>query len=134
MIYGRSNPSVRALFGEVDTFMGFIGGEKERFVSNPRVVEALQDRALAMDARRAGSVEMTRERAMLDQNPQFLWPSSSVLVELAQANGVKIARDQVILNSPIVVFSWDNVAAGLVKAGLAEPAGGACFHADLKAC
>jgi hypothetical protein len=133
VIYGRSNPAVRALFGEVDTYTGFIGGEKERFVANPRVLDALRDRALAMNARRAGSIEMTREKALLDQKPQYLWPSSSILVDLARDSGVKIARDQVILNSPIVIYSWDNVAAGLVGAGLAEPAGGACFHLDLKA-
>lgn len=131
VIVARNNPAFRGLFGEVETYTGFIGGEKERFVANPKVISALRHDALAMNARRAGSVEMTRERALLDQKPQFLWPSSSVLVELARANGVSFVRDQVILNSPIVVYSWDSVAKGLVATGFAEAADGACYHLDL---
>ena len=86
---------------------------------------------LILDARRAGSVEMARERALLDQKPQFLWPSSSVMVEIARAAGVTISRDQVIFNSPIVLYSWDRVADGLVKAGYAEGAGGPRYFVDL---
>ncbi len=74
---------------------------------------------------------MVRERALLDQKPQFLWPSSSVLVEVARASGVKISRDQVIFNSPIVLYSWDRVADGLVKGGLAQAAGGPRYKIDL---
>src|SRR5262249_21913640 len=84
-----------------------------------------------LDARRAGSVEMVRERALLDQKPSFLWPSSSVLVEVARNSGLKISRDQVIFNSPIVLYSWDRIADGLVKGGFAEPAGGPRYTVDL---
>jgi hypothetical protein len=75
---------------------------------------------------------MVREHALLDQKPQFLWPSSSVLVDVAQASGVKISRDQVIFNSPIVLYSWDHVADGLVKGGYAEDAGGPRYRVDLQ--
>src|SRR5258707_1338766 len=76
------------------------GGEKEGFLANARVRDLLERRfGLILDARRAGSVEMVRERALLDQKPQFLWPSSSVLVEVARNSGLKISRDQVIFNS-----------------------------------
>src|SRR5262249_35032787 len=63
--------------------------------------------------------------------PQFLWPSSSVLVDLARSSGVRISRDQVIFNSPIVLYSWDRIADGLVKGGFAEPAGGPRYTVDL---
>ncbi|TCR68629.1 hypothetical protein [Bosea sp. BK604] len=133
-LYGRSNPLIRGYLGETTKLSGFIGGEKERFVADPDVVTALRRRAgLELDARRAGSIEMARERAILDQKPQFLWPSSSVVVDLARASGVKIRRDQVILNSPIVVYSWDNVAKGLVAGGFAKADGDLRYRLDLSA-
>jgi hypothetical protein len=75
---------------------------------------------------------MVRERALLDQHPQFLWPSSSVLVEVARSSGLKLSRDQVIFTSPIVLYSWDRIADGLVRGGFAQPAGGPRYTIDLE--
>ena len=131
-LYLRDHPEIAGRFGEAKHLFGFAGGEKEGFIANPHVKSVLEQRfGLILDARRAGSVEMVRERALLDQKPQFLWPSSSVLVEVARASGLKISRDQVIFNSPIVLYSWDRIADGLVKGGFAEPAGGPRYKADL---
>jgi hypothetical protein len=131
-VYLRGHPEIAGHLGEARHLFGFAGGEKEGFLSNARVRDVLERRfGLILDARRAGSVEMVRERALLDQKPQFLWPSSSVLVEVARASGVKISRDQVIFNSPIVLYSWDRVADGLVKGGLAQAAGGPRYKVDL---
>src|ERR1700754_879707 len=131
-VYLRQPPEIAGRFGEPKRLFGFAGGEKEGFLANARVRNLLERRfGLVLDARRAGSVEMVRERALLDQKPQFLWPSSSVLVEVARASGVKISRDQVVFNSPIVLYSWDRIADGLVKAGFAEPAGGPRYTIDL---
>ena len=131
-LFLRNHPEIAGSMGEARKLFGFVGGEKEGFVSNARVREVLRSRfGLTLDARRAGSVEMVREKALLDQKPQFLWPSSSVLVEVARASGVKISRDQVIFNSPIVAYSWDRIADGLVKGGFAEPAGGPRYKIDL---
>jgi len=131
-LYLRDHPQIAGRFGEAKTLFGFAGGEKEGFLQNQRVRDLLKNRfGLVLDARRAGSVEMVRERALLDQKPQFLWPSSSVLVEVARASGLKISRDQVVFNSPIVLYSWDRVADGLVKAGYAESAGGPRYFVDL---
>jgi hypothetical protein len=124
-LYLREHPEIAGRFGEPKKLFGFAGGEKEGFLANARVHDLLERRfGLVLDARRAGSVEMVRERALLDQHPQFLWPSSSVLVEVARSSGLKLSRDQVIFTSPIVLYSWDRVADGLVKGGFAEPAGG----------
>ena len=132
VVYGRNSPALRNLLGDDVKLFGFIGGEKERFLADPDVVSALRRRqGLELDARRAGSVEMTPESSLLDQNPQFLWPSSSGFVDLARNAGVTIRRDQVILNSPLVVYSWDSIARGLVGAGLAQPGGDAHFRLDL---
>jgi hypothetical protein len=131
-VYLRGHPEIAGRFGEARKLFGFAGGEKESFLNNARVRSVLERRfGIILDARRAGSVEMVRERALLDQKPQFLWPSSSVLVEMARSSGVKISRDQVIFNSPIVLYSWDRIADGLVKGGFAEPAGGPRYTVDL---
>lgn len=131
-VYLRQHPEIAGRFGEPKRLFGFAGGEKEGLLANARVRSLLERRfGLILDARRAGSVEMVRERTLLDQKPQFLWPSSSVLVEVARNSGVKISRDQVIFNSPIVLYSWDRIADGLVKGGFAEPAGGPRYTIDL---
>jgi hypothetical protein len=128
----RDHPELIGYVGEPTRLFGFIGGEKEGFVGNRRVREALAHGfGLTLDARRAGSVEMVREKALLDQKPDFLWPSSSILVEVARASGVKIQRDRVVLNSPIVLYSWDGIAEGLVKTGYAQPVGGPRYRIDL---
>ncbi len=130
-VYGENSPVLRGYLGETTKLFGFIGGEKERLLADPDVVSVLRHQGFELDARRAGSVEMSRERAILDQHPQFLWPSSSGFVDLARQNGVAIRRDQVILNSPIVVYCWDTIAQGLVGAGLAQPDGGLRYKLDL---
>lgn len=131
-LYLRDHPEIAGRMGEPTRLFGFAGGEKEGFLNNPKVRKLLEGRfGFILDARRAGSVEMVRERALLDQNPQFLWPSSSVMVELARDSGLKIQRDQVIFNSPIVLYSWDKIANGLVKGGYAEAAGGPRYFVDL---
>ena len=131
-VFLRQHPEIGGRFGEPKRLFGFAGGEKEGFLSNARVRSLLQSSyGLILDARRAGSVEMVREPALLGQKPQFLWPSSSVLVEVARSSGVKISRDQVIFNSPIVLYSWDRIADGLVKGGIAQPAGGPRYTVDL---
>jgi len=42
-----------------------------------------------------------------------------------------MSRDQVIFTSPIVLYSWDRIADGLVKGGFAQPAGGPRYTIDL---
>ena len=98
---------------------GFVGGEKMPLLASEKVKALLADTFhFALDARQAGSVEMVREPSLLSQNPQFLWPSSDVMVDIAKQSNVKILRSQVIVNSPIVIYSWEPVAQGLMQAGI----------------
>jgi hypothetical protein len=128
----RNNPQIAGHLGEAVKLLGFYGGEKQAFLANPKVKDILSRRhGFALDARRAGSVEMIRERPILDQKPQFLWPSASVLVEMARQSGIAISREQIVLTSPVVLYSWDTVAEGLVKAGYATSAGGPRYRVNL---
>ncbi len=114
----RGSPAMRGLLGDVATLRGYAGGEKMAFIQNPKTIAALKHLGLALNAERAGSVDQVRDPQLLGTKPQFLWPSSSPLVELARKNA-KVLRDQVIFNSPIVIYSWTPFAEGLVRAGIA---------------
>ncbi len=129
----RDRPELQGLLGNRQSLSGFIGGEKEAFLSDPDVVRALGSRGLSIEGRVAGSVEMVREQALLSQRPQFLWPSSSIMVDIARQNGVRIRDDRVVLNTPVVVYSWQPIAEGLMQAGLVTRSGAGHYHLDLKA-
>lgn len=132
-VYLKDSPELVALFGEPTRLKGFIGGEKKAFVGNPAVVRVLARELYALDAQVAGSVEMVRERSLLSQSPDFLWPSSSVIVDIAKRSGLKVRRDQVVLNAPIVVYCWRDIAEGLARKGIVGRMPGGHFTIDLLA-
>lgn len=100
---------------------GFIGGEKLDFVKNPKVRDLLARRhGLTLDARRAGSIEMVSDGVLTRQQPQWLWPASAVMTQLARRNGLPVRRDEVVFNSPLVLYSWSPVVEALEKAGFVE--------------
>lgn len=129
----KDRPELQGLLGSRTQLSGFIGGEKLSFVQDPDVVDALGSYGLQLNARVAGSVEMVREQALLSQNPAFLWPSSSIMVDLARQSGVNVRNDQVVLNSPVVIYSWQPVADGLMKQGLVEVTSTKQYQLDLAA-
>ena len=129
----KDRPELQGLLGEKTRLFGFLGGEKRSFIEDPDVEKALRGWGLDLDARVAGSVEMVREPALLSQNPQFLWPSSSTMVDIARQNGVKIRHDQIVLNSPIVIYSWEPVVEGLKKNGMVATSASGHNEFDLAA-
>jgi hypothetical protein len=130
-VFLRGRPDMRGLVGETATVTGYAGGEKMAFIQNPKTVDALKRRGLVMAADREGSVDQVRDPTLLGRKPDFLWPSSAPLVELAKKNA-KVLKDQVIFNSPLVIYSWAPIADGLVKAGLATKEA-AHYKVDCKA-
>lgn len=129
----KDRPELQGLFGTRTKLSGFIGGEKQSFVEDQEVIKALASYGLQLDSRVAGSVEMVREQALLSQKPAFLWPSSSIMVDLARKSGVSVRDDQVVLNSPVVVYSWQPVVDGLMKHGLVTKTPGGQHQLDLAA-
>jgi ABC-type Fe3+ transport system substrate-binding protein len=112
---------------------GFVGGEKKGFLANPQTISALRSNGFTLTGRQAGSVEMVREPTLLQQNPQFLWPSSSVMVQIARDNGVAVRKQEVVLNSPLVIYSWETVADSLAKTGIVKAAADGTRTIDLTA-
>ena len=138
MLQSDDGGGLAGLFrGAPDTqAMGYIGGEKRNFMGNPQVQEILQDRYdLTVDARRAGSLEMVTDAALISQDPDFYWPASQVSRELARSNGITPVQTEIIFNSPIVLYSWSPVAEALVDYGIARPLtdGQAAFAVDTEA-
>src|SRR5262249_14507889 len=100
--------------------MGVVGGEKLNLMEDPEVQQNLARRyGIKLDLRRAGGIEMVMDQRLLDQKPQFLWPSSQVIAELAKERGLGIRKDENIFNSPIVLYTWSPIASALEAAGLA---------------
>lgn len=131
VVYLKSRPDMRGLVGQSATLKGFVGGEKMAFLANPKTIDALKHRGFELDADRQGSVEQVRDPQLLGRKPDFLWPSSAPLVELAKKNA-KVLNDKVIFNSPIVIYSWESIADGLVKVGMATKEA-AHYKVDAKA-
>src|SRR5262245_58173880 len=118
---GRLRTLVTGEVADQVTLWGFIGGEKVDLVRNKKVADLLHRRyGITLDARRAGSVEMVSDPALIGQHPQWLWPASSVLVQLARRNGLPVRRDDIVFNSPLVLYSWSPVVEALIKAGYVE--------------
>ena len=98
---------------------------KRKASGHPRVRGLLERRfGLILDAAACRIGRDGARRALLDQKPQFLWPSSSVLVEVARNSGLKISRDQVIFNSPSCSIRGTASPMASLKAALPSlPAG-----------
>jgi len=107
---------------------GFIGGEKLDFVRSQNVRDLLMRRhGVTLDARRAGSVEMVSDPTLISQKPEWVWPASNVLIQLARRSGLQVRRDEIVFNSPIVVYSWSPVVEVLTRRGYIEEQSGALY-------
>ncbi len=100
----------------------FVGGEKMSFLKDPRVVTILKDRyGITVEAAKAGSLEMV-QTAMPGKD--VLWPSTAAAVDLFAAHGGTWVAKENLFSSPLVVDSFDTVAAGLQTAGMVSERGG----------
>jgi hypothetical protein len=127
---GGSQPFVPTRKDAV-TVHGYAGGEKVGFLADPEVQKYIQDKyGLLIDAHKAGSTEMVD----LDLKQQdFIWPSSSIAAELYEKKYGKPRREEQIFSSPLVLYSWDEVVAGLAPQGLVKQDPGGWYTCDLAA-
>jgi hypothetical protein len=101
------------------TVGGYVGGEKMHLLQNEEVIRILAEKHdIAVDATKAGSVEMV---SGLDTSEKdFLWPSNDIAVEFFRMNGGKIDQQQIVFNSPIVIYTGWNIANALIREGIVE--------------
>lgn len=109
------------------TLTGYVGGEKSEFLRNERIRAILAERyGVALNPTKAGSIEMVTslDRSGMD----FVWPSNDFAVELlrthvspgASKGHSTIRKEQIVFNSPIVIYAGWNIANALIREGIVE--------------
>lgn len=96
---------------------GYVGGEKIGLLEDEEVQDILRDRyRLVIDYAKAGSIDMVTDDA---EGRDFLFPSNQTALELyKQVHGDPV-KSEIILNTPIVLYTRSAVAQALVDGGLA---------------
>lgn len=95
---------------------GLLGGEKIGLFQNKKFKDFVKKNYnLTMDYRKAGSFEMVKGDLT---GQDYLFPSSQLALELFKHEGQKASRDEIIFNTPIVLYSYKPVVDALVKEGI----------------
>ena len=104
---------------------GFIGGEKIPLVENEQFKQkAKKSYGLNMDYRKEGSLAM----ASVDTSDKdYLWPSSQLALELFRKNGGKDLQNEIVFNTPIVLYSRKIVVDALIDQGVVHEENGVHF-------
>lgn len=95
---------------------GYIGGEKIPLVENENFKEKVKKTyGLSMDYRKEGSLAMAESDT---EGKDYLWPSSQLALELFRKNGGKDVQNEIVFNTPIVLYSRKLVVDALKKEGI----------------
>lgn len=104
---------------EIIEVVGSIGSEKAPFHEDEEVKKILHEKyGIVVNWKKEGSFEMVQgDTSGLD----FLFPSSQVAYELFKnEHGELVKANDVIFNSPIVLYSWQPIGEALVDQGVAK--------------
>lgn len=109
---------------------GTIGGEKLGLFDDEAVKGMLdkQYRIASVSVTKAGSLDMVRGEPGPDQD--FLWPSTQIASEIYKERHTGKSGTEIVLNSPIVLYSWDIVTDALVKQGIVKQTQGTYYVVD----
>lgn len=122
---------VRNITTEAMVIRGYVGGEKMGFFDDEEVRALLKKKYnIQVDAIKTGSYEMaTQELEGID----FIFPSSQIALEyFKETNPKKTIRTERIFQSPIVIYSWTDIADLVVKQGMAKKIKAEHYTLDLK--
>jgi hypothetical protein len=116
-------PAGGAVPTQTVTLTGYIGGEKVGLLEDPEVKRILAERyGIVLHATKAGSFEMVD---LATSSTDFLFPSSKTALEyLKDKETVTVKASDVVLSSPIVLYSWADIATALTQQGLVAKPGG----------
>ncbi len=111
----------------VMTVKGYTGGSKAILLNNPDVKAILRDKYhLQVDFTPRGGLDKDRELS------DFSWQGTELAVEQYQEeHGGKATYDSLLL-SPVVMYSWEPVAEGLVQTGFVEKRADGVYYADME--
>ncbi|MBG9983557.1 substrate-binding domain-containing protein [Aerococcaceae bacterium DSM 111022] len=109
---------------------GKLGGEKIGLYENPEFQEILEEKyGLTMDYRKAGSFDMVTDS--LD-GQDYLFPSSQLALEAFNQSGNSSYRDEIIFNTPIVLYSYQVIVDALEQEGIVSNREGS-YYVDMPA-
>lgn len=101
----------------VTEIKGYVGGEKIGLLEDEEVQEILRDKyKLSIDYAKAGSIDMITADAT---GMNFLFPSNQTALELYEKINGDPVKSEIILNTPIVLYTRQAVADAFVSEGLA---------------
>ena len=105
----------------VTEIKGNVGGEKIGLLEDEEVQEILRDKyKLSIDYAKAGSIDMITADAT---GMNFLFPSNQTALELYEKINGDPVKSEIILNTPIVLYTRQAVADAFVSEGLATKDG-----------
>jgi hypothetical protein len=111
------------------TATGYVGGEKMHFIQNPKVISLLKDRYnITLEGKKAGSIAMVQNMPL--QGIDFLWPSNQIASSIYKKRNAPRAGEDLIFNSPIVIYTWTPIAQALQSKGIVEERDGSYFVVD----
>ena len=115
---------------QTTTITGYIGGEKKGFFDDEEVQKLLKSKyGLVVDYTKAGSVEMVRYDGYGEND--FLFPSSQMALEIFKREQPQLMKkSEKVFNSPIVIYSWGDVARALEAEGYVTKKEGTWFITD----
>jgi hypothetical protein len=100
------------------TLIGYIGGEKEGFFEDEKLKDLLlKEYNIELDVTNMGSVDIVSENLEAD----FLFPSNQIYTDVYKDNkDNSYIKNDIIFNSPIVLYSWNEVTEALIKEKIVE--------------
>lgn len=114
---------------KVQVINGYLGGEKIGLFEDEEIQEILKEEYhIQIDYSRAGSFDMiTADLSGRD----YLFPSSQTALELYNDTYGKPIAEEIIFNTPIVLYSHKNVADALEREGVVSQVDGV-YYADME--
>lgn len=108
---------------------GYLGGEKISLFEDGQFAKLAANAGLDVSYKKAGSFAMMSEDT---KGMDYLFPSSQAASEYGKANGVKAQSSAIVFNTPIVVYTYRDIADALVKSGIMKHSGDV-YMLDVKA-
>lgn len=102
------------------TVNGYLGGEKISLFDDEEFKSLAADAGLSVSYKKAGSLAMM-DADLTDMD--YLFPSSRAAVEYGASKGVASSDQDIVFNSPIVVYTYRDVADSLTTSGIMSKQG-----------
>ena len=114
---------------QVTVLNGYLGGEKIGLLEDEEIQGILKQKYhLQMDYSRAGSFDMITADS---KDRDYLFPSSQTALELYESTYGKPVADEIIFNTPLVLYSHRNVVVALEQQGVAYQTDG-IWYVDMQ--